>query len=190
MPLSIDKIFITLLVLLILGSCSQQQQEETEPIRRKSPIAIAKALHQPSNTYVKIVYGQPYKRGRDIFGQLVPYEEVWRTGANEATELTTTKDISFGGGELKAGTYALFTIPKEEDQWTIILNSGLGQWGAFEYHPENDVLRVEAPAIEKETSTEPFTIRFTDVIDDSTSLVMQWDQTEVSIPIRFLGSAE
>lgn len=188
MSLSIDKIFIHLLVLLILGSCSQQQQEETEPIRRKSPIAIAKVLHQPSNTYVKIVYGQPYKRGRDIFGQLVPYNEIWRTGANEATELTTTKDISFGGEELKAGTYALFTIPKEDDPWTIILNSELGQWGAFEYHSDFDVLRIKAPAIEKETSTEPFTVRFTDVINDSTSLVMQWDQTEVSIPIQFLGS--
>jgi len=190
MPFSIDKIFISLLILLVTGNCSQQQQEETEPIRRKSPIAIAKALHQPSDTYVKIVYGQPYKRGRDIFGQLVPYNETWRTGANEATELTSTKNISFGGEELKAGTYALFTIPREDEPWTIILNSELGQWGAFEYQSEYDVFRIEVPAIEKETSTEPFTIRFTDVIDDSTSLVMQWDQTEVSIPIRFLEAEE
>lgn len=173
-------------VLLCFMGCSQPKPEEPNPVRRKSPIAIAKTLHQPSDTYIKIVYGQPYKRGRDIFGQLVPYGEVWRTGANEATEITSTQDILFAGKRLEAGTYALFTIPRGDNApWTIILNNKLGQWGAFEYQATYDEFRVHVPATRKETATEAFTIEFSEITGDSTSIIMQWDHTEVTIPIIF-----
>ncbi|MDX1639872.1 MAG: DUF2911 domain-containing protein, partial [Balneolaceae bacterium] len=130
-------------------------------------------------------YGQPYKRGRDIFGGLEAYGEVWRTGANEATELTTTRDILFAGNPLEAGTYALFTIPGK-DQWTIILNSQLGQWGAFEYDSSYDVLRVDVDRVKKKEITEAFTIEFEEVQNDSTSITMEWDSTQVKIPIEFM----
>ncbi|SMO45690.1 DUF2911 domain-containing protein [Fodinibius sediminis] len=175
-----------LLLILVAGSCSQDKPEETETLRRKSPIAIAKVMHHPTDTYIKIIYGQPYKRNRDIFGQLVPYDNIWRTGANEATELTTTHDILLAGEKLKAGTYALFTIPREDEPWTIILNDELGLWGDFDYQQAHDVLRVDATAIQKESVAEAFTIQFSDVVDDTTQIVMQWDKTEVTIPIRFL----
>ncbi|WP_372633475.1 DUF2911 domain-containing protein [Fodinibius sp.] len=178
----------SLLILLLLGSCSQSEPEETETLRRKSPIAIAKVLHHPSDTYIKIIYGQPYKRDRDIFGQLVPYDNIWRTGANEATELTTTHDIRFAGEKLEAGTYSLFTIPREDEPWTVILNGELGLWGDFDYQQEHDVLRVDVPAEQKESVAEAFTIQFSDVVDDSTNIMLQWDQTEVRIPIAFLAS--
>ncbi|MDX1638013.1 MAG: DUF2911 domain-containing protein [Balneolaceae bacterium] len=165
-------------------SC-QNESEQLETDRRKSPIAIAKVNHADSDTYVKIVYGQPYKRGRTIFGDLAPYGEVWRTGANEATELTTTRDILFAGNRLEAGTYALFTIPGE-DEWTVILNSELGQWGAFEYNPDFDVLRVDVPAMSTEKTSEAFIIQFDEVSGDSTAIGMRWDNTRVNIPIRFL----
>lgn len=177
-----------LLGFLIVSGCHKPEPKEPDPVRRKSPIAIAKTTHEPSDTYVKIVYGQPYKRDRQIFGNLVPYNEVWRTGANEATELTTTQDIRFGGKRLEAGTYALFTIPRKDDNWTVILNGELGQWGAFEYDDAHDVMRVEASSMTKEKVTEAFTIEFSEIENDSTNIVIQWDQTVVKIPIKFLGS--
>lgn len=181
-----SKSWIYLLVgLFIFSGCRQPQPEEPDPVRRKSPIAIAKATHDSSNTYIKIVYGQPYKRDRQIFGNLVPYNQVWRTGANEATELTTTKDITFGGKHLNAGTYALFTIPHKNDTWTIILNSELGQWGAFDYNKGKDVMRVQVPSMDKKASTEAFTIQFSEIENDSTNIVMRWAQKVVKIPIQF-----
>lgn len=175
---------ITLLLLITLSACSEPQPEEPEP-RRKSPIAIASITHQPTDTYLKVVYGQPYKRGRQIFGNIVPFGETWRTGANEATEFTTTGDILFAGNQLEAGTYALFTIPRQDSTWTVILNNDLGQWGDFEYNAEEDELRVEVPARQTEQVTEAFTIHFSDITTDSTRMIMNWDQTEVAIPIIF-----
>ncbi|PAU94692.1 hypothetical protein CK503_04255 [Aliifodinibius salipaludis] len=174
-----------LIGLFLLTGCGESQPQEPDRERRKSPIAIAQTTHEPSNTYIKIVYGQPYKNGRQIFGELVPYNEVWRTGANEATELTTTRDVTFADKLLEAGTYALFSIPKENGNWTIILNSKLGQWGAFDYNSAHDVLRVNVPSQYTEKVTEAFTIRFADIQEDSTNIIMEWDQTEVRIPVEF-----
>lgn len=100
-----------------------------KPQVRNSPIVIAN-LKTTENNYVKCTYGQPLKKGREIFGNLVPYGKLWRTGANEATEITFTTNIQIGETQLPAGTYTLFTVPNKE-KWTIILNSELGQWGDF-----------------------------------------------------------
>ncbi|MFH5832100.1 DUF2911 domain-containing protein [Halalkalibaculum sp. DA3122] len=168
---------------LISVSC-QEEPAQTDTDRRKSPIAIAKVDH--NNTYIKIVYGQPYKRGRTIFGDLVPYNEVWRTGANEATELTTTRDIVLADKKVEAGTYALFTIPGKE-QWTLILNGELGQWGAFDYNAEYDILRVDVNSEQVEDAAEAFSIQFGEVQNDSTSITIRWDRTRVNIPVAFLN---
>ncbi|NNE34346.1 MAG: DUF2911 domain-containing protein, partial [Rhodothermales bacterium] len=110
------------------------------PLARKSPIAVART--EISGTYVKIVFGAPQKRGRVVFGALEPFGQIWRLGANETTEITTTDRLSFGGLDLEAGTYALFAIP-EPDKWTIIVNAGLGQWGAYDYDESLDIGRFE-----------------------------------------------
>lgn len=179
------KLLVPLCFALLWSACTKERQpQEPNPLRRKSPIAIASAFHQPTDTYVKIVYGQPYKRGRDIFGDLVPYGEVWRTGANEATELTTTKPILFNGNRLEAGTYALFTIPRE-DRWTIILNDSLGQWGAFEYDKKFDHLRTRVIPQTMEQVNEAFTVQFSELKNNSSSIQMRWDSTLVEIPISF-----
>lgn len=179
---------LTLAALLLLSSCGNEESGGKDDVsRRKSPVAIAKINH--NDTYVKIVYGQPYKQGREIFGALVPYNEVWRTGANEATELTTTEKLLFGDEELAPGTYAMFTIPREES-WTIILNSGLGQWGAFTYNPDLDVLRVDVPVTETEQIAEVFTIQFGEIENDSSSIIMRWDDVVVRIPITLPGSSD
>lgn len=129
---------------------------------------------------VKVSYGQPSKRGREIFGTLVPYGQVWRTGANEATEITFAKDTQFGGKPVKAGTYTLFTIPNEKE-WTVILNSVTGQSGAFDYEKNKgkDVLSVKAPVQKLSSPTEKFTIQVTD-----NALKILWDSTSASVALK------
>lgn len=129
---------------------------------------------------VKVSYGQPSKRDREIFGGLVPYGQVWRTGANEATEITFAKDVKIAGKDVKAGTYTLFTIPTE-NEWTIILNSQLKQWGAYDYekHKGKDVLQVKVPSKKIDSSVEALTYRF----NNNNQLLIEWDKTQVAVPI-------
>ena len=130
---------------------------------------------------VKVNYGQPSKKGRVIFGGLEPYGKVWRAGANNATEITFDKDVKFGGKSIKAGTYTLFVTPNEKE-WTIILNSELKQWGAFKYEEikGKDVAHVTVPVKKLDAVVEKLTYRFT----DKNALVIEWDQTQVTIPIE------
>ncbi len=188
----IARLALAALALLLTTGLSQRAlaQEEEEkvvpaPEARSSPTAIAQAML--GDTYVKITYSSPRKRGREIFGKLVPYDEVWRTGANEATEITVTGDVKIGGHTLPAGTYAIFTIP-HADTWTIIFNSDLGQWGAFRYNPEHDVLRFDVPVMTTPEMYEAFTIALEKEEDaPKANLVMMWDHTKVSIPIEPAG---
>ncbi len=127
---------------------------------------------------VKVVYGRPLKKGREIFGSLVPFGKVWRTGANEATEIKFFKDITFGGEQVKAGTYSLFTIPGESE-WTIILSSDLDVWGAYSYKESSDVLRVTVPSTTANKSLDAFSITF-----NGSNLLLGWDKTRVEVPIQ------
>lgn len=135
---------------------------------------------------VSVVYGQPSKKGRVIFGadgsgSLESYGKVWRTGANEATEITFKKDGMFGGKPIKAGTYTLFTVPGEKD-WKVILNSELKQWGAYGYDKVKDknVLEVTVPTKKYSNSAEKLMFN---VKDDA--LVFQWDNMGFEVPIKF-----
>lgn len=170
------------LVVILFSSISQFSLGQTPVKPRPSPLAIAQMKFK--DTYLKVTYSQPHKRGREIFGALVPYGEVWRTGANEATELTINKPILIGQDTLSAGTYSLFTIPEKEN-WTVIINEEVGQWGSYNYLPESDILRIKVPVEEiKDVVWEPFTISF-ETERDYAYLVMRWDQTAIRVPIRF-----
>lgn len=173
-------LYLIISMIIITGfSGKSLAQEALKP--RPSPMYMSTMKHD--DTYVKITYGRPHKKDRDIFGGLVPYGQVWRTGANEATEITTTGDIYLDGNLVKAGTYSLYTIP-HKDKWTIILNKALGQWGAYEYDPGKDVIRFDVPVEKSEVMYEPFTIEFKQ--DDADAfLQMIWDHTLVSIPVSF-----
>ncbi len=173
-------LFFSLFLVMILMAKTTFAQEALEA--RPSPMAVA--IMKFEDTYVKIIYGRPHKKEREIFGGLVPYGQVWRTGANEATEITSTKDFKIGGKNLSAGTYSLFSIP-QKDNWTIIINSGLGQWGAYQYNQELDIMRFEVAAEQTQVSYEPFTIEFIKEAEN-TNLLLMWDKTKVSIPIEFL----
>ena len=158
-------------------------QEAVQP--RLSPTAIVTMKYEDS--YVKITYCQPHKRGRLIFGELVPYGQVWRTGANEATEITVTTNVLIGKDTLKAGTYSVFTIP-EKDSWTVIFNSELGQWGSYNYLESSNVLRIEVPVQKlSDVSWEAFTITF-EQANDHADIVMVWGKTRVAIPVRFIAA--
>ncbi len=135
---------------------------------------------------VSIVYGQPSKKGRVIFGadgsnSLEKYGKVWRTGANEATEITFKKDGTFGGKPVKAGTYTLFSIPGEKD-WTIILNSELKQWGAYGYDKVKDknVLEVTVPTKTYKEAAEQLNFTVKD-----TMIGFQWDTKGFEVPVKF-----
>ena len=176
------KLFLATVILFILHL---QASAQIAIIPRPSPLAIVSARYKDS--YFKITYSQPHKRGRTVFGKLVPFGKVWRTGANEATELTITKNIQLNGTLLPAGTYSIFTIP-EKDKWTIIINSDLGLWGSYNYNESLDVMRFDVPVqeITGDTIFEPFTIQFNQR-NEVADLLMMWDRTKVSIPVKFLN---
>lgn len=131
---------------------------------------------------ISISYCRPYKKGRVIFGELVPFNTYWRTGANDATEINFTKDVKFGDQEVSAGRYRFYTVP-EKDQWTVVLNSELGEWGYGEPNYDLDVTRVTVPTATTTGEVEQFTISF-EPGDGAVNLVMEWDRTSVSVPIR------
>lgn len=128
--------------------------------------------------HAKVIYSRPYKNDRVIFGELVPFGKVWRTGADEATEITFYKDVMFGGKEVKAGTYAMFTVPNK-DSWDVILNKGLHQWGAFTYDDKMDVIKVKAMPKMMDDEVENFSIVF-----DDANMIMAWDKTMVAVPVK------
>jgi len=130
---------------------------------------------------VTIEYGRPQMKGREIFGKLVPYGQVWRTGADEATTLTTEGDLMLGSLHVPAGTYALFTIPGEKE-WTLIVNKTAKQWGAFKYDQAADLGRVKMAVKSLASPVEVFTIAI-EAQGGKGELKMHWDKTEASIPI-------
>lgn len=142
---------------------------------QKSPKVTAESKN------IKVSYGQPSKKDREIFGKLVPYGQVWRTGANDATEITFAKDVVFGGTKVKAGTYSLFTIPGEKE-WSVILNSELKQWGSYGYDKikAKNVAEVKVAPKGLDAVVEKLTI----TTDDATVNVA-WDKTSVSVPVKF-----
>lgn len=135
-------------------------------------------------TDIEINYSRPSMRGRKIFGGLQPYGEVWRTGANNATKVTFSTAVKFGGADVPAGTYALFTIPGETE-WTVILNKVPGQWGAYSYDAKNDVVRVQAAPVKLPWPVETFTISFSDLASESSaSLALYWENVRVAVPVE------
>lgn len=157
--------------------------------------AIAQEFHMPkpsptvtvdqgfSTSFIKLNYSRPSARGRVIFGNVVPYGQVWRTGANSATTVTFGEDVSIDGNLIKAGVYALYTIPEKND-WTIILNSGVKNWGDEGFKKEDDVLRFKVPVTHlKDFYQETFRISIENLRSTSCNIVLSWANVMVSIPV-------
>ncbi len=163
----------------VLFVCAVQAHAQNDKAAMPSPPATATTTFD--NVTVTVKYHQPAKKGREIFGKLVPYGEVWRTGANNPTKISFSADVVIGGKALKAGDYALFTIPNK-DKWIVIINSDFNQWGAYSYKQEKDLLRTEVTPTTTKESAERFTIGF-EKADKGTMLTMAWDMTKVSVAI-------
>jgi hypothetical protein len=131
---------------------------------------------------VTINYSRPNVKGRKVFGGLEPYGTVWRTGANSATIIAFTEAVKIGGQDLAAGEYGLFTIPGE-NEWTIIINKGAKQWGAYEYKAADDVLRIKVKSAKLKDKVETFTIQLTDVYPTTAKLQLTWENTVVSVDL-------
>ena len=137
-----------LLIIIMLFTVNVSAQKFSDIDKSPHDISYYKAKRN-APPVIKVLYGRPQKKGRRIFGNLVPYDKVWRTGANEATEITFFQDVKLGNQEIKAGTYTLFTIPGK-DTWTIIINSDTDIWGSYYYNKEKDVARLEVPVKDSE----------------------------------------
>lgn len=173
----------TALILLVFAVSRYYVRKEK---KSKSPEDYI-VFHQGDLT-VTLFYNRPYKKGREIFGGLVPYGEVWRTGANEATTFETDRNLLIEGRTLRRGTYSLWTIPRP-DTWTVIFNSEHGQWGINSRgepnrDPSRDVLTVDVPAMTQDRVIEQFTVTFESVGED-VEMVLMWDKTLVAVPFSY-----
>lgn len=155
-------------------------------IYTKSFSPLDTVVYKKGGHKLSIEYCRPFKKDRVIFGELIPYDQPWRTGANEATLFETKKDISIGGNVLPAGKYSLWTIPGE-NAWVVIFNKSYGQWGIkmdgdANFDPKNDALRVPVSVIKTDNVFEQFTIAFEEA-GKTLEMVMMWDQTMIAVPI-------
>jgi hypothetical protein len=133
-------------------------------------------------TTITITYCRPGVKDRQIWGDLVPYNEIWRTGANEATTIQFTTDVMIENHKVPAGKYSLFTIPAKET-WTVILNKISNQWGAFQYNEKEDLLRFNVKPVKNEF-TERLLFSFSDIDDSSCSIVMNWEYLKIAVNVK------
>jgi len=169
-----------LLLAFLAAPASAQERGNDEP--RVSPnAAVSQTI---GTTEVRITYGRPSVNDREIFGNLVSYDQVWRTGANEATTITVSADVQVEGEPLSAGTYSLFTIPGS-DAWTLIFNSEANIWGT-NYDEANDVLRVQVEP-ESASMQEMMSFTFENVTDTSGTCVLHWADVRVPFTISVAG---
>ena len=164
-------VFLSLGVMIVFAATAQKDKSK----RKSLPAQVSKEV---KGTKITIDYSRPSKRDRVIFGELVEFGEVWRTGANETTWIELSEDVKVEGKKLSAGKYGLFTIPGE-DEWVIIFNKTWNKWGAFSYESDDDILRVSVKPSETDL-VEVFDIR----IEDNGDVVMTWDETKVEFSIR------
>jgi len=148
------------------------------------PSPRAKVEQRVGITDFSISYSSPGVKGRTIWGELVPYDELWRAGANEATVLSASRDFFLGDAAVPAGSYSLFVIPAKEGEWTVVLNSDHQIWGTRGYDAAKDVARIRVRPTALSESRERLTYIFSDATDDSVNLDLEWEKIRLRIPIR------
>ncbi len=170
-------LFSLLLSLFTVGIINAQDVKMPAP----SPLSTIK--QDFSTSHIEVVYSRPSARDRKVFGGLVPYGQLWRTGANATTKITFGEDITIKGKEVKAGTYALYSIPGEKE-WEFIINKGTGNWGANGLKQEEDVLRFKATPIKNTNKVETFTFNIDNITINSCDVVLTWDNTLVKFTVK------
>jgi hypothetical protein len=184
-------LYFLLLTVIFAGTfnvAAQAGTQESKPAARKGPISPRSTAETSINgKKITVDYSRPSMRGRKIMGGLVPYNKVWRTGADSATTLATEADLEIGGEKVPKGTYTLYTWPSEKT-WKLIINKQTGQWGT-EYDQAQDLARVDMKKEVLPTPIETFTIRFATAPTAGTSkgatnLILEWETTRLSVPIK------
>lgn len=164
-------------------SVEEVEEEEDNSDKRKSP-RTQKEGNTTDGVAISIDYGSPYVKGRTIWGDLIPYDKVWRAGADEATAITFGSDILFGGKEVAAGTYAFFIIPRQDSEWTVILNEEWsreihGVWGAYDYKEEKDVCRFNVAVDWRQEMVESLAYGV-----KSQAVFFEWENAYIEIPVQ------
>ena len=170
------KVFLFAAALYLFISTEAQQLNTPQP----SPTANLKQNFALSN--IEISYSRPGVKGRKVFGDLVPYGKVWRTGANNATTITFGEEVMIGGTKVPAGKYGLLTIP-DQNEWTIIISKQTNVTSPADYKQDQDLVRVKAKAEKTPFSIETFMITVDDIKSNSCNIGMGWENTWVSFPI-------
>ncbi len=175
---SLVSILLAALVLPVAGLFAQ-----TPAVQFPAPSPKGTVSQQVGITDIEIEYFRPGVKGRTIFGGLESWDKVWRTGANNATKITFSTSVKFGGTDVAAGVYGLYTIPGQKE-WTVILNSDSGQWGSYNYDQAKDVVRVKVAPVKLAELVETFTIDVNDIRDESATLNLIWEKTRVPVKIE------
>lgn len=184
---------LVVLICLVSGSVLIAQAQYKVPALDKSPMdmcyypvnyPVLKVQNKVTEPLLaRIMYSRPQKNGRQVFGELVEYGQVWRLGANEATEIEVFKDCHVNGEKLKKGRYTLYAIC-QTGKWTIIFNKETDIWGAFLYDEKKDVLRTDIQTETLPEAAEAFSMGF-EKSDSSINLIMSWDKVKASLPFTF-----
>ncbi len=166
---------MTLLLASVVGFSQQIQMPQASP--------SSKITQQFGLSTVTVDYSRPSVKGRKIFGELVPYGQIWRTGANSATQINFSTEVSIAGQKVPAGTYALYAIP-QKSHWTLILSRDTQLWGAIGYNPSDDQLRFDAPTSKTKKKCESFEIGFNHITDNSMVASIKWENTQVDFRVE------
>ena len=143
---------------------------------------------QFSMSKISLDYGRPAVKGRKVFGELVPFGQVWRAGANSATKIIFEQSIDFGGKVVPAGTYGVFVIPQEKE-WKIILNKDANQWGAYSYDERLNIIDITVPTQKLTEAQEVFEIALNPKDENNVDMVFKWDLTKVIVPLKTANPA-
>ena len=170
---------IAIFVTTLISSLQLTAQEFKSLDKSPMDMAAFPSNYKISDKIVKVIYSRPQLKGRDLV-KLAPPEKIWRTGANEAAEITFYKNVVFGGKALKSGTYSIFTIPSLNGDWTVIINRAKNVWGSYYYKQDQDVIRVSGKVTKTEKNIEAFSMMF----DKNMTLKMGWGKTIISVPIE------
>ena len=175
MNYDLSRLIVTLTVGIALSAHAKLQLPEASP--------HAVVSQEIGLTTVTVDYHRPALRGRAVWGKLVPFDKVWRTGANEATTIAFSRGVTFAGKAVPAGKYALFTIPRKSGAWTVIVSRKATQWGAYKYDPSTDVARVELKPGKSKATQEWMSFRFSGATPASAVLELAWDKLTLQLPI-------
>jgi Protein of unknown function (DUF2911) len=169
---------VSSLLLILLATFAFAQADKNS---RPSPPATANVSFSDGKS-VTIEYSRPSAKGRKIMGGLVPYGQVWRTGANEATSFVTTANLSVGGTTVPAGKYTIYSLPGE-NSWKLIINKQTGQWGT-KYDEKQDLARIDMKVAKTSAPVEQFTISLDKAGADATTLKLAWENTSASVELK------